>query len=352
MSIANDKLFIEKIGPQFKRFHKMSGDNYRLRCPYCGDSSHSQFSTASIFTKSKDGDSMYFYCHRGCGSRTLGQFIKDNSLSDYQEYLKASFGDVYDRRYTTNNEPDKQANLISVKLFSDLMKPLSAIKEDDELFYIKAEAIRRKIPLKLFGEIYATNHLYDVMNIIPKYYNKDMTPLRHEPAIVFPYYIDMEKNMINGIIFRKIIKTSIPKYIAVSLDDDSPYYYAKFVDKSKPIIATEGVFDKWMVNNSIMMSGVNKWKLLPKELGIKPQQIILVFDNDFIMNVKVKEQMIEAAKAGFKIFIHPELKSQTVGKDLNDYTINTGTNAETLTKLVVDNSFSGLQAIFRINTAQ
>lgn len=350
MTIATDILYIEKIGHQFKRFSKTSSGTYRLRCPYCGDSTHSQYSTASIFTKAKDGDSMYFFCHRGCGSKTLGQFIKDNSPSDYAEYTKESFSDPFDRRNDNIREKNKKTNLISISVFSELMQPLSSIKEGDTLYYIKEEAIRRKIPTKLFGEIFATNHLYDVMNIIPKYNNKDITALRYEPAIVFPYYIDMEKNMVNGLIFRKIVKTSIPKYIAVSLEDESPYYYSKFVNKSKPIIATEGVFDKWMVNNSIMMSGVNKWKSLPKELGLQPKQIILVFDNDFITNVNVKEQMIEAAKVGFKIFIHPELKSQTIGKDLNDYTINTGIDAETLTNLVINNSYSGLRAIFHINS--
>lgn len=348
MSLATDIMVIDRIGLHFKRFSKTTSGGYRLRCPYCGDSSKSQHSTSAVFVRSTDGDSMYFFCHRGCGSKSIGQFLKDHVPNEYPAYIKESLSDPYDSRYTNNAFfTEKKTDSINISEFCDVATPLSKINHDSPLWFAKELAIKRRLPESSFGSIYATTHLYRAMKIIPKYQTDTLMPDAYEPALMFPFYTDLSQTVCDGVIFRKLRHDATPKYLMMSLNDDSPVYGAKFINKSLPVIATEGVFDKYMVNNSIMMSGVNKWQNLPTILGLKPSQFVLVFDNDFVYNQLIRKQMLLAADAGFNIFIHPELDTTRI-KDLNEEAMLRNMSVKEITDMVLKNTFNGLRATFEI----
>lgn len=348
MSIGVDIQYVEDIGPQLNRFTKTATGSYRCRCPYCGDTLKSKWAQSAVFVRDATGDSLYYYCHRGCGSKSILQFLKDQFPNKVDEYLKDSFGDKWQL-----NEFDKKDNnnsSIDISEFSEYLIRLSDINEDHPLFFIKKYAINRHLPTTAFNELFATSNMFSLLGSIPKYQKKETFNNNHySPALVFPFYVDREKTKIDAFQFRKL-DDSIPKYLTIYLNDQPSVYYSKFIDRSKPIIATEGVVDKWMVSNSVMMMGVNKWKNLPKMLGVSVRQIILVFDNDFMVNSLVKEQMILAAKSGFSIFIPPIdiFTYESTIKDLNDYVIKLHKSKTDLEKFIMDNTYTGLTSVLKI----
>ena len=80
-----DVKYIQLVSPQLQKFAKKKDSLYNFRCPYCGDSKKHQNKARGYIFKVKND--YVFKCHN-CGvGRTLTNFLKDNSLNLYNQYV-------------------------------------------------------------------------------------------------------------------------------------------------------------------------------------------------------------------------------------------------------------------------
>ena len=74
------------------------------------------------------------------------------------------------------------------------------------------------------------------------------------------------------------------------------------VDKTRPIICTEGVIDSKMIDNSIANSGIHNFnsniQFIIDEIGINQNNLFIIFDYD----IDGIEYYIDYGKKGFNVF--------------------------------------------------
>ena len=99
-----DAKYISLVSPQLEKFTKKKDSLYNFRCPYCGDSQKHKNKTRGYIFKIKND--FVFKCHN-CGvGRTFTNFLKDNCVQLYNQYIMERYREGLTGKNTQTKNPD------------------------------------------------------------------------------------------------------------------------------------------------------------------------------------------------------------------------------------------------------
>ena len=316
------------------------GDNYRFRCPFCGDSKKNALKSRGYLYVSGDGDNYNFRCHNCGESYSFSNFLKKIDMGLYEEYTFENFKNLG----VNKPKPQKQNNEIFNKnLIPNFMRnnyhpklnipSVQSLKYDHEC---KKYVIGRKIPKFFWDKLFYAENFND---FICELSGEEKT-YPNDRRLVIPAYNENKKLIyLQG---RSLEKDSKIRYFTYEYDKNHKKIYGlDRVKYNKTIYVFEGPIDSMFIDNSIAVMDSN--------LSMSGQMIkdgtILVFDNQprnaqFMKNVK------KAVDLGYKCCFFPEWVD---GKDVNEMILN-GLTSEQIEDIIQKNSYSGIQAKMRYNT--
>jgi transcription elongation factor Elf1 len=320
-----DAKYISLVSPQLEKFTKKKDSLYNFRCPYCGDSQKHKNKTRGYIFKIKND--FVFKCHN-CGvGRTFTNFLKDNCVQLYNQYIMERYREGLTGKNTQTKNPDlnftkpefrKRKTGIDLEKISELNTTHPArvyleerkIKELDYFYYCPK-----------FKEW--TNSQVDVFPNLKQDGPRIIIPLRDKDGNMFGY---------QG---RSLAPKAKIRYITIMLDDSKTKIFGMDrVKQDEPIYVTEGPFDSMFLSNSIAMCGSDV------NLSGSDYRLVYVFDNE-PRNKQIVSKYSKVIDDGNRIVIWPP---GIDNKDINDM-IMAGHNVQ---DVVECNTYQGLEAKLKL----
>ena len=286
---------------------------------------------------------MNFKCHNCGASNKFSTFLKSQNELLYQEYIYERFKFKNEYRWTEKKAEERETRINAVfleKYKDDPIQKLACVKDLDKDHEAVQYVISRKIPFKVWDELYySENYIKWVHeNVDNSNYKEDRLP-KSDPRIVIPFLTKSKK--IFAYQGRSLINSDkVLRYVTAKKNEDSflVYGFDKIDEKKEHIFVLEGPFDATFVNNSLAVAG----SALKKLMQIKSKKFVYVFDNQ-PRNKEIVDLFDTVIRDGGKVVIFPD---EVVDKDINDM-IQSGYTKTEVNKLLEDNIYQGLQAKLR-----
>ena len=326
MSFVDTK-YIGLVSVRLQKFSKKKEGLYAFRCPYCGDSQKNKNKTRGYIYRSKNDHN--FKCHN-CGvSRSFTNFLKDQDVSLYDEYVMERYKSGLTGRATNTPNPVVPSSKPNfVKKSFDLPRISELNKSHPARTYLS----KRRIPEDRFKDLYYCENFRKWTNE-QKYTFEDSD--FDESRIVIPL---RDRSKIFGFQGRSLDPRNQLRYITIMLDDDSPKVYGlEKINENKKIYVVEGPFDSLFVENCVAMVGAD---LDLRTFGWS--NYIYVYDNE-PRNREIIERIDKTISRGDQVVIWPSTINE---KDINDMTMG-GHNVK---DLLESNTCSGLEAKLKFTT--
>jgi len=320
-----DVKFIQLVSPRLTLFTRKKADLYNFRCPYCGDSQKRKNKARGYLFKIKNN--FTYKCHN-CGvGRSLANFLKDQDIHLYEQYIMEKFKEGKTGKGTATPSPK-----------FDFKEP-KFVKRDTDLE--KISSLNNSHPARVYLEQRGIKDL-DYFYFCPKFkewtnkQKKTFDTLRQDsPRIIIPFK-DKEGNLF-GYQGRSLAPKAKLRYITIMLDEDQPKIFGlDRVNTDEPIYIVEGPFDSTFIKNSVAMAG--------SDVDIRTfgwSDHIWIFDNE-PRNREIVARISKAISRGDQVVIWPKNIQQ---KDINDMHL-AGHDVQTL---VESNVYQGLQATLKFN---
>ena len=325
MSFVDTK-YIGLVSVRLQKFSKKKEGLYTFRCPYCGDSQKNKNKTRGYLYQFKNDHN--FKCHN-CGvSRSFTNFLKDQDVVLYDQYIMERYkSGLTGKGTTTPNPVVKSSKPKFVKKDFDLPR----ISELNKEHPAKAYLTTRNLPDKCLRDLYYcdkfkawTNeqkHTFDDVN-------------NDEARIIIPL---KNRSRIFGFQGRSLNPKSKLRYITIMLDEDAPKIYGlERINKSSTIHIVEGPFDSLFLENCVAMAG--------SDLDLRSfgwSDYICVYDNE-PRSREIVNRISKSIDRGDKVVIWPKGIGE---KDINDM-YNAGINVQ---DVVESNTYQGLIAKAKLN---
>jgi len=319
MSFVDSK-YIGLVSVRLQKFSKKKEGLYTFRCPYCGDSEKNKNRTRGYIYKHKNDHN--FKCHN-CGlSRSFTNFLKDQDVSLYDQYVMERYkSGLTGKMSNTPNPVIPSSKPVFAKKDFDLPRITELNNSHPAKVYLKS----RQIPEKRLREFYFCEEFKKWTN--QQKHTFDNTD-NDEPRIIIPL---KDKNGIFGFQGRTLNPKSKLRYITVMLDDDKPKIYGlDKIDDNETIYVTEGPFDSTFIRNSIAMCGSDV------NLSSDDHRYVFVFDNE-PRNKQIVDRIEKTIQKGHQVVIW---KNDILEKDLNDMVL-AGLDVQ---DVVECNTYHGLEA--------
>jgi transcription elongation factor Elf1 len=320
-----DVKYIGLVSPQLQKFSKKKDSLYNFRCPYCGDSQKHQNKTRGYLFKVKND--FVFKCHN-CGvGRTLTNFLKDNCVHLYNQYVMERYREGLTGKNSQTKNPDFDFKTPEFK------KRKTGIALD------KISELNITHPARVYLENRKIKDL-DYFYYCPKFkeWTNSQLPVfpnlkQDSPRIIIPLR-DKDGNMF-GYQGRSLAPKAKIRYITVMLDESKPKVFGlDKVDETKAVYVTEGPFDSMFISNSIAMCGSDV------NLSDYNYQFVYVFDNE-PRNKQIVQKMSGIIDKGLPVVIFPSTIEE---KDINDMVMS---NHDVQT-LIKQNTYQGLEAKLKL----
>ena len=325
MSFVDTK-YIGLVSVRLQKFSKKKEGLYTFRCPYCGDSQKNKNKTRGYLYQLKNDHN--FKCHN-CGlSKSFTNFLKDQDMMLYDQYVMERYKSGLTGKGTTTPNPKvKSSKPKFIKKDFDLPR----ISELNKEHPAKAYLTTRNLPDKCLRDLYYcdkfkawTNeqkHTFDDVN-------------NDESRIIIPL---KNRSRIFGFQGRSLNPKSKLRYITIMLDEDAPKIYGlEKINKSSTIHIVEGPFDSLFLENCVAMAGADL------DLGsFGWSDYICVYDNE-PRSREIVNRISKSIDRGDKVVIWPKSIDE---KDLNDMH-NAGHDVK---NLVESNTYQGLKAKVQLN---
>ena len=320
-----DVKFIQLVSPRLTLFTRKKADLYNFRCPYCGDSQKRKNKARGYLFKIKNN--FTYKCHN-CGvGRSLANFLKDQDIHLYEQYIMEKFKEGKTGKGTATPSPK-----------FDFKEP-KFVKRDTNLE--KISSLNNSHPARVYLEQRGIEDL-DYFYYCPKFkewtnkQKKTFDTLRQDsPRIIIPFK-DKAGNLF-GYQGRSLAPKAKIRYITIMLDEDQPKIFGlDRVNTDEPIYIVEGPFDSIFIKNSVAMAG--------SDADIRTfgwSNHIWIFDNE-PRNREIVARISKAISRGDQVVIWPKNIQQ---KDINDMHL-AGHDVQTL---VQSNVYQGLQATLKFN---
>lgn len=343
-----EQKYINLMSTRLRNFKRKSPQLWNFSCPLCGDSD---------FNKHKARGYIYFkkatyvyYCHNCNVSIPLPKFIKQIDSALYNDYVKESISDKIikkdDVEFVTMKKP---AFIRDNAPLRDLKK----ISQLDANHPVKKYIVNRQIPTPYHAKLFFCPKFKSWVNsIIPNKFS-DLTV--DEPRIIIPF-LDSE-NILYGFQGRSVNMKDALRYITIMVDESRPRLYGMdTLNLLNKVYVFEGPIDSMFIPNSVASAGGNIIRELIR-LTIDKNLYTIVYDNE-PRNPDTIKKIHQAIDAGYNVCIWSE---NTHEKDINDMVLskvkNTFVNTEQINaiandirKTIDENTYTGLQAILKLNT--
>ena len=164
MSLLLDTRYFLELTPRLDGFKKVQSDLYNFRCPFCGDSKHSQSKARGYMYTFKGADGLIYKCHN-CGySTNFRNFLKELNPPMYRRYLVDLMREHGVSSYSSKKEEEKRKydmfrtkETIIPEFEDDIFKNCSRIDRLSSDHPCKQYVISRKIPVKFYPYLYYTD---------------------------------------------------------------------------------------------------------------------------------------------------------------------------------------------------
>lgn len=275
-----------------------------IRCNVCGDGSDKSNMRGHFkLGNGKNGKFWYYKCfNEGCKANNqtwpAEAWLKKYSRGDYNSYIQDMFTpdkkDIVFEEDSKSFEEEKYDEMEDTKHFKSLIKSKTKLAEIG-LEY----CISRKIPKEIYSKWFvAIGGRYRDRLIIPFYDNNKEI-----------YYYQ-----------ARALKDINPKYLNRKAEKTNCLYNIFNVDKSKPVMITEGPIDSMFLENSIATLGV---EITPDDkIQLETLKAYYIFDND-----STGKRMAEAhIKKGDYVFLWDKFlrdNKYPKVKDINELIIKT-----------------------------
>lgn len=327
---------ISQLFSRVQQFKQRGTNAWNFRCPICGDSEKSKTKArGNIFQNSKGNFS--FKCFNCGESKSAQQFLKENFKELYDEYRMSIFKD---RKEQENQQKEIYApatDCFDKTLLVPAEKSLEArvyleermIPKDKWKYFYYCKAVGS------FIRENRTDGKYDKMKDQGEYL---VTP-------IINWVARTGKEVVQSVCCRNLSKDpKALRYIHAKFRDDCLHdqvvWGLNSIDKYKPIICCEGIFDALFLDNALAM--LTCVKTLH---GYDNCQLIYLLDNE-PRNKEIVKIAEQHARLGRTISILPE-KYLDFGKDINDFVRNK-CDIQTIQSDILLHSYSGPRAILEI----
>ena len=321
-----DEHYARLISSRLDKFKHVKSGTYNFRCPYCGDSEkHRNKARGYLFTKNSG---LVYKCHN-CGvGRSFGNFLKDNAMDLYDEYVMERYKAGLTGKGRNVADPTFKIEKPKFKKKGELQSIECLNNEHPAVGYLQG----RQIPKEHFANLYYTDKFCTWVNTQKPTF-KDVK--KDHPRIIIPF-IDTNGEWF-GFQGRSLNPDDKLRYITIMLDESRIKVFGlNRVDFDKTVYITEGPIDSLYIDNAIAMAGADvDWSLLSN------REAVFVFDNEQ-RNKEIITRMEKVIEKGYEIVIWPENLQE---KDLNDMYI-AGHDVQSLVEF---NTYSGLQAQIKLS---
>lgn len=325
MSYVDEK-YISLVSASLQKFVRKKDHLYNFRCPYCGDSKKIKNRARGYLFRVKND--YVFKCHN-CGvGRTFTNFLKDNALYLYDEYVLERYKSNLTGKGTQTPNPDFKVETPVFKHRNSLSR-LEKISELNITHPAREYLESRKI--KDLDQFYFCPKFKQWTNSQIKVFD---TLRQDGPRIIIPLR-DSEGNMF-GYQGRSIAPKAKIRYITIMLDESKPKVYGlDRVSSEELVYVTEGPFDSHFIGNSIAMCGSDV------DLSSFNYNFVFIYDNE-PRNKEICVKINKAIEQGNKVVIFPNNINE---KDLNDMAMS-GHDVQTMVEC---NTYQGLEAKLKFN---
>ena len=249
-------------------------DKHRMRCPVCGDSKKNKYLKRGWLIYNPAIDLSYYCCHNGgceagdnMGTKKLLLKIDAGELQRYKK-------EIFSRGSGTSSKVLKFSNNKS----KDFIK-----KEKEKLQ-------RAKDATKTFLSLSNQSNSHEYILLAKEYCESRLIPEessdkfyvsvsgKYDGRLIIPFPND--KGEVKFFAARSL-KGQTPKYLYPELERniDSLYGYHS-IDKSKPVMITEGILDSIFLENGVAQLGVSTTEQVEAEFKKNCEHRYYLFDND------------------------------------------------------------------------
>lgn len=338
MSLLLDTRYFLELSLRLDAFKKVSADLYNFRCPFCGDSKHSQSKARGYMYTFNGADGLVYKCHN-CGlSTSFRAFLKDLNPMMYRRYIVDLMREqgIDQRKTEKKHEPNldffKVKDTIVPTYEDSVLAPLERVDRLPDTHPVKAYIKARMIPVKFYPYLYSTDDFAAYVNgLIP---NK-IQNTQKETRLVIPFFDKHGKCF--AFIGRSLDPKSKVKYLTIKLKDEYPKIYGlDRVDFGKTILCCEGQIDSMFLPNALAVGGSSYDDPLLEQ--IKPN-VIIVPDNER-RNHEVANNIRKMVERGFKVCLWRDGLSF---KDINE-AILSGYSPEDIVRIIKEDTVHGTVA--------
>ena len=327
---------------------KKNGRNYNFKCPYCETDPKylkRSYGRGNIY-RNNSRNSYAFKCFN-CG--------KHSHLKELAKFVIPGYSDL-----SLDFEFKKKDEDVIIEVFKSSHSVLDIIRsnyksidqlEDDHK--AKEYLINRKIMSSLLNDIFYTENAHELMMRFD-FYKEDSTKKERSgfktEAICFPFYL--EDGSYDYIQFRFF--DGPIRYITYCINPGSrnqKIWGIKYLNLKTKIYIAEGTIDSMMFSNTLSCGGhgslISSANFLIKNFNVKKDDIILIYDRDYVTNKDVRKQLTKAIDSGFNVFIYGNELNKI--NDLNDIVMYDIMTSSKLKSYIYLNTFNGLKAKLIIN---
>ena len=279
--------------------------------------------------KTPDGKQLNVKCQH-CGySKSLAGFIRETSVSLYDEYRLDAYRDQPERIETKPIEepkPEIDVNLVGLTCVKDL--PMSSS--------VRGFLERRKIPTPVYKYLYVTKDFFGWA----KRYNDSFKNITvKEPRLILPYFTPSGEVL--GFTCRAFSPKAERRYIHLRVNKKDEFIYGlQTLKTDRTIYVLEGNIDSLFVANSVAVGGAN---YNCKFVSDHWNECVIIPDNDWKRNPQVGKQLYAAITRGIRVCFMPDTLK---GKDINDYVKN-GLSIAELQTVIEEHTYAGLNAVLQ-----
>jgi len=328
MSLYLEQKYILLLSPKLRNFKRKGNDLFNFSCPYCGDSHKNNYKARGYFYKKKD--QWKYHCHNCGNSKSFFLFLKENDHTLYMDYIREQYNRSKIEDYDFRFKPVRFDRIKEPEKATDFEINLPTISSLPENHYAKQFLIKRKIPSKVFGDLYFAKDFAEfALEVDPEKEN-----LReNEDRIVIPFY--NKQGILQGIQGRTLGNSKL-KYITVKRGENSVKVYGwDKVDDTKRIYCVEGPLDSTLLQNSVASMDASLYNVV-YTIGAD-KDYIFIFDNE-PRNREINRHMKKALELGYPICVWPDYIKE---KDINDMVLSGYTPSE-VQNIIDKNAYSGL----------
>ena len=326
-----DKAFIQRLSPQLEGFVQKKNNLYNFRCPICGDSQKKTYKMRGFIYEKKNN--FRYMCHNCGASMSFANFMKEQNVSLYEEYVM--------EKYKQGRHNAGAENLEKEVKYEFDFKPKFSTKCDfeygeriSELHHTHPSRIyceKRKLP-----KLDVLYHTPDFKFVVDKVSRGHRIP-ENEKRIVIPFF--NEKCELIALQGRSMDPRNSMRYITIKVKDVPKVYGLDRVDPKKTTYVTEGPLDSLFLENCLAMAGSDVDKSFFKPFS----DVVFIYDNE-PRNREIVKKVERTIDDGYSVFIWPKNIKE---KDINDV-IMSGMDSLELQSIISINTHKSLEAKLKL----